>query len=106
LAGGINLVREPRAGRSFEYMGEDPLLAGILGGHLIRGVQSNNIVSTVKHYVLNDQETGRGGLSVNTGDAAMRESDLLAFEIAIEIGKPGYVMCDVRIQPHQQRVCV
>ena len=93
LAGGMNLVREPRNGRNFEYLGEDPLLAGTLGGHAIRGVQSNNIISTIKHYALNNQETGRGGLNVIIDEQAMRESDLLAFEIGNEIGRPGSVMC-------------
>lgn len=93
LAGGMNLVREPRNGRNFEYLGEDPLLAGTLGGHAIRGIQSNHIISTIKHYVLNAQETGRTVLSANIDEAALRESDLLAFEIGIEIGQPGSVMC-------------
>lgn len=93
LAGGVNLVREPRGGRNFEYLGEDPLLAGTLVGHAIRGVQSNHIVSTIKHYVLNAQETGRTVLSADIGEAALRESDLLAFEIGLEIGEPGSVMC-------------
>ncbi len=93
LAGGVNLVRDPRAGRNFEYLGEDPLLSGTLGGHQIRGVQSNNIVSTIKHFALNDQETGRNVHSVNMDEASMRESDLLAFQIGMEIGDPGSVMC-------------
>ncbi len=93
LAGGVNLVREPRGGRNFEYLGEDPLLAGVLAGRSIRGIQSNHIISTVKHFALNAQETGRTALSSNMGEGALRESDLLAFEIAIEIGQPGSVMC-------------
>ena len=93
LAGGINLVRDPRAGRNFEYISEDPLLTGVLGGKVIAGVQSNRIISTAKHFVLNDQETGRNVHSVEMPEAAMRESDLLAFQIAIEVGHPGSVMC-------------
>jgi beta-glucosidase len=93
LAGGVNLAREPRNGRNFEYLGEDPLLAGVLGGHAIKGVQSAKIISTVKHFALNAQETGRSALSANLDEAALRESDLLAFQIAIEIGDPGSVMC-------------
>ncbi|CAN7206671.1 beta-glucosidase [Phenylobacterium sp. LjRoot225] len=93
LAGGVNLVREPRNGRNFEYLGEDPLLAGTLGGHAIRGVQSARIISTIKHFALNAQETGRMVLSANLDEAALRESDLLAFEIGVEIGQPGAVMC-------------
>jgi len=93
LAGGANLVRDPRGGRSFEYLGEDPLLAGIIDGAAVRGVQSQGVISTVKHFALNDQETGRMALDARIGEAAFRESDLLAFEIAIEDGRPGSVMC-------------
>ncbi len=75
LAGGVNLTREPRNGRNFEYLGEDPWLAGKLGGAHIRGVQSNHIVSTVKHFAINAQETGRMVLSANIDEAALRESD-------------------------------
>ncbi len=93
LAGGVNLAREPRDGRTFEYSGEDPLLAGVMVGASIRGIQSQNIISTIKHFALNDQETARTVMSANITDAYARESDLLAFEIAIEHGDPGAVMC-------------
>ncbi|MGZ6018274.1 MAG: glycoside hydrolase family 3 protein, partial [Phenylobacterium sp.] len=93
LAGGVNLLRDPRNGRNFEYLGEDPLLAGTLAGASIAGIQSNHIVSTVKHFALNDQETGRMVLDAQIEEAAFRESDLLAFEIAIEAGHPGSLMC-------------
>lgn len=93
LAGGVNLVRDPRAGRNFEYLGEDPLLAGRLVGAQIAGIQSNGILSTIKHFALNDQETGRSSASVEMDESAMRESDLLAFQIGIETGDPGSVMC-------------
>lgn len=93
LAGGVNLVREPRNGRNFEYGGEDPLLAGTIVGAQIKGIQSNHIISTLKHYALNDQETGRNFLNVEVDDAAARMSDLLAFQIANEQGQPGSVMC-------------
>jgi len=93
LAGGVNLTREPRNGRNFEYAGEDPLLAGTIAGAEIKGVQSNHIVSTVKHFAENDQETGRAIVSVDLDDAQARMSDLLAFQIAIEQADPGSVMC-------------
>lgn len=92
LAGGVNLTRDPRNGRNFEYLGEDPLLAGALAGESIRGIQSQGIISTVKHFVLNDQETGRHVVNAVIDEAALRESDLLAFQIAIERGEPGAVM--------------
>jgi beta-glucosidase len=93
LAGGVNLTRDPWNGRNFEYLGEDPLLAGTLAGAHITGVQSNRIVSTVKHFALNAQETGRMVVDARIDEASLRESDLLAFQIAIEQGKPGSVMC-------------
>jgi beta-glucosidase len=93
LAGGANLVREPRNGRNFEYLGEDPLLAGVMGGEAVKGIQSNNIVSTTKHFALNAQETGRQVLDARMSEQDMRESDLLAFEKLIEIGDPGAIMC-------------
>lgn len=93
LAGGVNLMRDPRNGRTFEYFSEDPLLSGILGGAVIKGIQSNRIISTIKHFALNGQETGRRVVDSQISDAAARESDLLAFQIGIEQGNPGSVMC-------------
>jgi beta-glucosidase len=93
LAGGLDLVREPRNGRNFEYAGEDPLLAGTIAGRVVAGIQSRHVMSTVKHFALNAQETGRMVLSADIGEAAMRQSDLLAFEIGIEVGRPASVMC-------------
>jgi len=93
LAGGVNLVRDPRGGRNFEYLGEDPLLAGTLVGAQISGIQSNGIISTIKHFAINPLETGRNVYSVNMAEAPLRESDLLAFQLGIEKGNPGAVMC-------------
>ena len=93
LAGGVDLAREPRNGRTFEYSGEDPLLAGVMVGAAIRGTQDQHIISTSKHFAMNDQETARTVVSADITDEAMRESDLLAFELAIEHGDPGAIMC-------------
>ncbi len=93
LAGGANLMRDPRNGRTFEYLSEDPLLTGDLVGAAIDGIQSNHIISTIKHFALNGQETGRKFADVQITDAAARESDLLAFQIGIEKGNPLSVMC-------------
>jgi beta-glucosidase len=97
LAGGVNLLREPGNGRNFEYGGEDPLLAGVMVGAFVRGIQSNHIVATVKHFALNDQETARRSVNVLIDEAAARTSDLLAFELAIEHGDPGSVMCSYNL---------
>lgn len=92
LAGGSNLVREPRAGRNFEYLSEDPLLTGVLAGASVRGIQSQGVVSTVKHFAVNAQETGRVMAVSDLSEPALRESDLLAFELADEHGRPRAVM--------------
>lgn len=93
LAGGVNLMREPRNGRTFEYLGEDPLLAGVMAGASIAGIQSQHMIATVKHLAFNNQESHRHDVDVKIGEAAARESELLAFQIAIERGNPGSVMC-------------
>jgi len=93
LGGGVNLPREPRNGRTFEYQGEDPLLAGTLAGSLVKGVQSQNVIGDLKHYAVNDQENGRNAVNANIDKRSMRESDLLAFQIALEMSDPGAVMC-------------
>jgi beta-glucosidase len=92
LAGGVNLARDPRNGRNFEYLSEDPLLSGVLAGEAIAGIQGEGVISTIKHLSLNCNETNRHWLDARIDPAAHRESDLLAFEIAIERGRPGSVM--------------
>jgi beta-glucosidase len=93
IGGGMDLIREPRNGRNFEYASEDPILSGIMVGQLARGVQSNHIMGDIKHYALNDQETGRNTLNALLDLRAMRETDLLAFQIAIGLAHPAGVMC-------------
>ncbi len=93
LAGGVNLARELRNGRNFEYHGEDPILAGTIVGHRVRCEQAQHIIGELKHYAVNDQESGRGLVDSIIGKRAMRETDLLAFEIGNSIGHPGAVMC-------------
>lgn len=93
IGGGVDLAREPRNGRNFEYAGEDPLLAGTMVGNLARGVQSNQVMGDIKHYAFNDQETGRTIYNAEITERAARESDLLAFQIAIQMAHPAGVMC-------------
>ncbi|MGA2046123.1 MAG: glycoside hydrolase family 3 C-terminal domain-containing protein [Terracidiphilus sp.] len=93
LGGGTNLTREPRNGRTFEYLGEDPILAGTLIAHLIEGTQSQHVIGDIKHYALNDQESGRNSVNITISKRAARESDLLAFEIGVTQGHPAAVMC-------------
>ncbi len=93
LGGGMDITREPRNGRNFEYLGEDPILAGKLGAQFVQGLQNERVIGDVKHYAFNDQETGRNIGNVKLDKRSMRETDLLAFEIAVTEGKPGMVMC-------------
>ena len=93
LGGGVDITREPRNGRNFEYLGEDPILAGKLVGQLIKGTQDQHVLGDIKHYALNDQESGRNAVNVNIDERSMRETDLLAFEIGVRDGNPAGVMC-------------
>ena len=93
LGGGVNLTREPRNGRTFEYQGEDPLLAGTMVGHRIKCEQAQHVIGDIKHYIMNDQENGRDEVDVIISKRAMQETDLLAFHIGIGIGDPAAVMC-------------
>jgi beta-glucosidase len=93
LGGGVNMTREPRDGRTFEYLGEDPILAGKLVGSLMKGLQAQHVIGDIKHYAMNDQESGRNAVNVNIDKRSMRESDLLAFEIGLRESHAGAVMC-------------
>ena len=93
LGGGVNLAREPRNGRTFEYMGEDPVLAGKMVGRVMTGEQAQHVIGDIKHYALNDQESGRNAVNVNIDKRSMRESDLLAFEIGLRESNTAAVMC-------------
>jgi beta-glucosidase len=93
LGGGVNITREPRNGRTFEYMGEDAILAGTLVGNRMKCEQAQHVLGDIKHYAVNDQESGRNEVDSVISKRALRESDLLAFEIGIGIANPGAVMC-------------
>lgn len=84
LGPGINIQRTPLNGRAFEYMGEDPCLAGEMVVPYIRSAQANGVGCCLKHFVLNDQETDRFRVNVNVSERAMREIYLLPFEKAVK----------------------
>ena len=84
LGPGVNIQRTPLNGRAFEYMGEDPFLAGEIVVPYIKVAQANGIACCLKHFVLNDQETDRFGVNVNVSDRAMREIYLRPFQKAVE----------------------
>jgi beta-glucosidase len=97
LGGGVNLAREPRNGRNFEYMGEDPVLAGELVAQRTIGTQSQKVVATLKHYALNNQEANRFTSNSQVDERTMRELYLLPFEIGVKQGEPGNVMCSYNL---------
>ena len=96
LAPGVSSARDPRAGRTSEYLGEDPLLSGILAGANSTGISSNPaqpVESQIKHYVANEQEIDRALSSSNVDARTLRETYTLPFEIAIDRGNLSSVMC-------------
>lgn len=94
LGGNVNLIgREPRDGRTFETKGEDPILAGKVAAAHIRAIQDQHVLGGIKHFALNDQETGRTTANVELDDRGARESDLLAFEIGVKDSNVQSVMC-------------
>jgi beta-glucosidase len=86
LAPGINIMRTPLCGRSFEYMGEDPFLTSEMVVPLIQGIEENDVASCVKHFALNNQETNRLAVSAEVSERALREIYLPAFEAAVKRG--------------------
>lgn len=88
----VNMHRSPLGGRGFESFAEDPFLSGKLAGSYIQGAQSTGIVSTLKHFVANDQEHERMAVDVRITERALREIYLLPFQIALKDGQPGAIM--------------
>ncbi len=93
LGPGINMKRDPRCGRNFEYYSEDPFLAGELAASFIQGVQSQGVGTSLKHYAVNNQETERFRIDVDVDERTLREIYLPAFETAVKAGRPWTVMC-------------
>jgi beta-glucosidase len=93
LGGTANLIRDPRNGRNFECLGEDPLLIGKMLGQELKGTQDQGVIGNINRYVANDQETGRMVGNVVIDKRALQETDMLAFKIAIEESNVGTVMC-------------
>lgn len=92
LAPAVNIYRAPMCGRNFEYFGEDPFLAGATTAAYVRGVQSQGVVATVKHFALNNQEYDRMTVSSDADERTMQEIYLPAFRSAVGAGV-GVVMC-------------
>jgi beta-glucosidase len=92
LAPGVNIYRAPMCGRNFEYFGEDPFLAGQVASQYIKGVQSEKVVATVKHFAGNNQEWNRYDVSSEIDERTLQEIYLPAFKAAVKDAKAGAVM--------------
>jgi len=93
LGPGVNIKRSPLCGRNFEYLSEDPLLSGELGAAMVRGIQSQEVGASVKHYAANNQEDDRLRVSADVDERTLREIYLPAFERVVESANPWTVMC-------------
>lgn len=93
LGPGINIKRYAACGRNFEYMSEDPVVAGELGAAYINGLQSLGVAASLKHYALNNQEKDRLQVSAEVDERVLREIYLKGFEIAVKKSNPASVMC-------------
>lgn len=101
LGPGVNICRTPLCGRNFEYMGEDPYLAGKMCVPYIQGLQNNNVAACVKHYALNDQEFKRSRVNVNIDDRALYEIYLPAFKMAVQEGGAWSIMSSYNLYQNQ-----
>jgi beta-glucosidase len=93
LGPGINIKRDPRCGRNFEYFSEDPVLAGELGTAWVKGVQSQGVGTSLKHFAANNQEDDRMRVSSNVDERTLREIYLRPFQKVVTQAQPWTVMC-------------
>jgi len=98
LGGNVNNTgREPRDGRTFETKGEDPILSGKINAAHLKAIRDQHILAGIKHYALNDEESGRTTADVQIDERSARESDLLAFEIGVKDSGVQSVMCSYNL---------
>ena len=106
LTPAINIHRSPLCGRNFEYYSEDPFLTGILASEMVKGIQSQHISASVKHFALNNKETNRKNSDSRISERAAREIYLKAFEMIVKDAKPWCIMSSYNlINGHRASEC-